>query len=584
MLLASTMSATTINVPADQPSIQSAIDVATSGDTVSVAPGVYLENLIIAGKAVNIFGAGADSTTIQPSTNGSPTVIFANITSPVPEFSGFTVTGGGAVVTFLVEDATCVVSNNVFHDNIPVGSSNIEVISCIGATATIKRNIFYNNGGIGCVGLRPGSENSVIVNNTFDSNERGFFSIANGGTAINNIVTNSIERGVGSVDPTNFTTLDYNDIWNNNPDYDIAGVEGSNSIHIDPQYVDPVSNDYQLLLISPCIDAGDPVPIYNDPDGSRNDIGAKVLIRSMPLARSINLGAEDLFHILSSNPTFFWSYFDTSATSQSAYELEVGTDNEWSVAEMWATGQVFVTDTSVVYAGAPLVAGITYFVRIRVNNGAVWGDWTSQMIHTNVAPAPAPIPLHPIDGELVNINMVNLFVLNSSDADSEPLVYDFEIYNDFALTNLVSQTTGAPEGADSTGSGIQTGLFANQEYWWRCRASDGFEFSGWSAVKGFKTVTSVTIHVPADQPTIQQAIDVATVTDTIAVAPGVYTENLAITSKSVKIIGSGPAVTILQPSLTGNPTVTFSGGSASGSEFRGFTVTGGGPDKYRRPE
>ena len=33
-------------------------------------------------------------------------------------------------------------------------------------------------------------------------------------------------------------------------------------------------HDYSLIEGSPCIDGGDPNPLYNDPDGSRNDMGA----------------------------------------------------------------------------------------------------------------------------------------------------------------------------------------------------------------------------------------------------------------------------------------------------------------------
>jgi len=35
-----------------------------------------------------------------------------------------------------------------------------------------------------------------------------------------------------------------------------------------------VAHDYRLQTGSPCIDAGDPSSAYNDPDGSRNDMGA----------------------------------------------------------------------------------------------------------------------------------------------------------------------------------------------------------------------------------------------------------------------------------------------------------------------
>jgi hypothetical protein len=43
---------------------------------------------------------------------------------------------------------------------------------------------------------------------------------------------------------------------------------------LNPQFTGSVTHDYSLLSSSPCIDSGDPDPAYNDPDGTRNDVGA----------------------------------------------------------------------------------------------------------------------------------------------------------------------------------------------------------------------------------------------------------------------------------------------------------------------
>ena len=98
--------ATIINVPADQPTIQSGVDIAMDADTVLVAPGYYLENVEYKGKEIVIsshFLLDQDpsfifSTIIDGSNSARPdttsTVIIFCDDGSVPVFQGFTVTGG----------------------------------------------------------------------------------------------------------------------------------------------------------------------------------------------------------------------------------------------------------------------------------------------------------------------------------------------------------------------------------------------------------------------------------------------------------------------------------------------------------
>jgi hypothetical protein len=65
--------ASLITVPTDYPTIQSAIDAASAGDTIKVLPGTYVEQLTIS-KSLTLVGSGARSTITQ-----APAVLDTNV-------------------------------------------------------------------------------------------------------------------------------------------------------------------------------------------------------------------------------------------------------------------------------------------------------------------------------------------------------------------------------------------------------------------------------------------------------------------------------------------------------------------------
>ena len=87
-----------------------------------------------------------------------------------------------------------------------------------------------------------------------------------------------------------------------------------------------------------------------------------------------------------------------------------------------------------------------------------------------------------------------------------------------------------------------------------------------------------TIHVPADQPTIQAGMNAANNGDTVLVSPGTYYENINFNGKAITVTSSaGPAVTIINGGYKpGQATVTFANQEKSTSVISNFTITGGG--------
>ena len=94
-------------------------------------------------------------------------------------------------------------------------------------------------------------------------------------------------------------------------------------------------------------------------------------------------------------------------------------------------------------------------------------------------------------------------------------------------------------------------------------------------------------HVPAEYPTIQDAIDAAWDEDTVLVAPGTYYENINFLGKAIIVASHfiydyNPATieaTIIDGSYPYNPdsasVVRFVSGEGSNSILEGFTITGG---------
>jgi len=204
-----------------------------------------------------------------------------------------------------------------------------------------------------------------------------------------------------------------------------------------------------------------------------------------PQAIDIAVSPGDPFHMTDHTPLFSWIYFDPEASPQQYYQVQVGSDNDWTVAEMWDSGPVAGTETSVFYAGSELIDGEAYNYRLRVSDGALWSDWSQGGFRMNSVPGMV-INLVPRDMSCVAEENPVLSHDNTEDPEGDNLFYDYELYANPDLTGLVTSADNVPEQTGSiTSWTVPVSLSDNQHYYWRVRADDGFEPGPWSNTHTF---------------------------------------------------------------------------------------------------
>jgi hypothetical protein len=142
------LEAASFSVPSrEYPTIQAAISGARDGDTVKISPGIYLENLVIDGKSLNLEGTNQDKTILDGG-DKAPCIILKNgsngrikkLTIRHGNAKGNQGEGGGIACY----DSSPDIQNNTFINNVADGGIG-GAIFCFQSSPTIKNNDFYQN-------------------------------------------------------------------------------------------------------------------------------------------------------------------------------------------------------------------------------------------------------------------------------------------------------------------------------------------------------------------------------------------------------------------------------------------------------
>lgn len=139
----------------------------------------------------------------------------------------------------------------------------------------------------------------------------------------------------------------------------------------------------------------------------------------------------------------------------------------------------------------------------------------------------APVVSRPISGGTVVTLMPVLRVRNTLAPPESPLVYEFQVGLDPALSSLVAGAVGVGEGEGETDWRVQPALSNRTRYFWRARATDGQLASPWTETATFLVdldgqETTVATEVAEPLPVAEETI--LEVTDTDLVSHGIVVD------------------------------------------------------------
>lgn len=253
--------------------VQEAITDSVNGDEVWVRQGTYtLASTVSIAKEVKVYGgfAGTETSREQRQWWARSTVLDGQnartcvvVNSKKAALDGFRIAKGspfgislGTCPGWVLEDAT-IIANCAIYDTIGTG------VNCNNFVGIIRNCLIYNNtayegGGISLYNSAyPAIDNCTVYGNHADSYGGGISHEMDSYSKIINCIIwgNTADYGGAQIYKYGGTSsYTYCDIQ--------GGYSGTGNINLDPKFVDPGANNFQLTANSPCIDVGNNTPTH----------------------------------------------------------------------------------------------------------------------------------------------------------------------------------------------------------------------------------------------------------------------------------------------------------------------------------
>lgn len=307
---------------------------------------------------------------------------------------------------------------------------------------------------------------------------------------------------------------------------------------------------------------------------SSNDTPTVPMITAPANGTTVNALATDVTINNSSDPdsTSLQYYFeaDTVPTFDSTGIIRSGAVAEGQGTTLWHL--------------SGLQDNTRYYLRVKASDGTADSPWsavTAFFANTVNDPPTVPVLANPSNGAGVSLFTPTLSVHNATDVDKDTLTYEFELYTDAALTNLITQSGPIAETPAVTGWTLPVALTENQKYFWRARAGDGSLQSGWMPTATFMVNTAndapgtPQLSLPTEGTTVSTLTPVLEIVnavdpDSAAVTYDfeVYSNNLLVASISSVPGGiSGKTSTTLTTTLSDNASYTWRARAFDGDRY-----------------